>query len=34
MIKDFMNRLMGKKTSKEGPDLGSEKRIPPESARH
>jgi poly(A) polymerase len=29
MIKDFMNRLMGKKTSKEGPDFGKEKRISP-----
>ena len=29
MIKDFMNRLMGKNPSKEGPDFGSEKRIAP-----
>jgi poly(A) polymerase len=29
MIKDFMNRLMGKNPLKEGPDFGSEKRIAP-----
>ena len=29
MIKDLMNRLMGKKASKTGPDFGTEKRISP-----